>query len=106
MEMYNEYNPDLKDKIPDIYILSMGQRANQKAFELSEKLRLEGYIVEKDIMERSFKSQMKYADKIMAKKLLVIGDNELDTNRAKIKNMQTGEEIDVDLELESIKNLL
>ena len=106
MEMYNEYHPELKDKIPDIYILSMGESANKKAFELSENLRLSGYIVEKDIMERSFNSQMKYSDRIKAKKLLVIGDNELNTNRAKIKNMETGEETEVDLNLESIKNLL
>ena len=42
---------------------------------------------EKDIFERSFKAQMKYADKINAKNLLVIGENELNEGKAKIKNM-------------------
>ena len=49
---------------------------------------------------------MKYADKIGAKNLLVIGEEELNTNSAKIKNMKTGEEKQVSLEIESIKSLL
>ena len=106
MEMYNANNPDVQDNIPDLYILAMGEMANKKAFELSESLRLEGYIIEKDIMERSFNAQMKYADKIAAEKLLVIGDNEINSNRAKLKNMKTGEETEIDLNVESIKNLL
>lgn len=106
MEMYNANNPDVQDNIPDLYILAMGEMANKKAFELSENLRLEGYIIEKDIMERSFNAQMKYADKIAAEKLLVIGDNEINSNRAKLKDMKTGEETEINLNVESIKNLL
>ena len=40
-------------------------------------MRKENFVVEKVIFERSFKAQMKYADKIGAKYLLVIGENEL-----------------------------
>ena len=46
---------------------------------------------------------MKYADKISAKNLLVIGENELNSNTAKIKNMQTGEEKEIALNYEEIK---
>ena len=97
MEIYNEYNKDVEDKKPDLYILSLGELENKKALELSLNLRKAGYIVEKDIFERSFKSQMKYADKIGAKNLLVIGENELNSNIAKIKNMKSGEEKEVKL---------
>ena len=45
---------------------------------------------------------MKYADKINAKRLLVIGENELNTNRAKLKNMKTGEETEIELNAETI----
>ena len=78
----------------------------KKAFEISEALRSQKYIVEKDIFARSFKAQMKYADKIGAKNLLVIGEEELKTNTAKIKNMISGEEKEVSLDVESIKNVL
>ena len=49
---------------------------------------------------------MKYADKIKTKNLLVIGENELNEGKAKIKNMQTGEEKEVPLKVESIFMLI
>ena len=104
MEIYNEYNKDIEDKKPDLYILSLGELENKKALELSLNLRKAGYIVEKDIFERSFKSQMKYADNIGANNLLVIGENELNSNIAKIKNMKSGEEKEVKLLVEDIKS--
>ena len=103
MEMYNENNTQTEDKKPDLYILSLGGKENQKALELSLKLRKDGYIIEKDICEKSFKAQMKYADKIGANNLIVIGENELNFNSAKIKNMQTGEEKEISLSYEEIK---
>ena len=106
MEMYNANNQDSEDTKPDLYILSLGDAESKKAFEISEALRSQKYIVEKDIFARSFKAQMKYADKIGAKNLLVIGEEELNTNSAKIKNMKTGEEKQVSLDIESIKSLL
>ena len=49
---------------------------------------------------------MKYANKIEAKYLLVIGEDELASKKAKIKNMATGEEIEVDLDIGEIKEVL
>ena len=105
MEMYNENN-NIKDKVPDLYILSNGEEENKKALEISESLRKEKYIIEKDICDRSFKAQMKYANKIQAKYLLVIGESEIQTNTAKIKNMENGEEKDISLDVNEIKNIL
>lgn len=106
MEMYNANNPEIADKTPDLYILSSGMNENKKAIEISEALRRENLIIEKDIFERSFKAQMKYADKIGAKNLLVIGENELNTNSGKVKNMQTGEEKEVSLNAGEIIKIL
>lgn len=102
MEIYNEYNQNVENKVPDLYILSLGTEENKKSLELAENLRKKGFIVEKDIFERSFKAQMKYADKIKAKNLIVIGENELNQGIAKIKNMATGEEKEISLSFESI----
>ncbi len=104
MEMYNANNTAISDRNPDLYILSLGTAESRKAIEISEALRRKGFVIEKDIFERSFKSQMKYADKIGAKNLLVIGENELNTNTGKIKNMTTGEEKEVILSIEEIEN--
>ena len=106
MELYNENNNLENTKIPELYILSLGNEENKKALKIAEGLRQKGIIVEKDIFERSFKAQMKYADKISAKNLLVIGENELNEGKAKIKNMQTGEEKDTILEVENILNII
>ena len=54
-------------------------------------------------MDRSLKSQMKYANKLGAKFVLVLGDDEASTNKAKIKNMQTREETEINLDERFLK---
>ena len=109
MEMYEKANPEEAQSlelVPDIYIVSVGNEENIKAMQISEELRKNFVIVERDIMERSFKAQMKYADKIKADYLLVIGENELSTNKAKLKDMKTGEEKEINLTAESIMEVI
>jgi histidyl-tRNA synthetase len=106
MEMYEEYNSEVEDKVPDLYILSMGENANIEAMDIANKLRIDGFIVEKDIMDRSFKSQMKYANTTKSKKLIVIGDEELSMKTIKIKDMATGEEKEIGLNIDEIKSNL
>ena len=108
-EMYekaNSSNIQNSELTPDLYIVSVGEKENIETIKISEELRKEYFVVEKDIMERSFKAQMKYADKIRAKYLLVIGENEISTGKAKIKNMETGNEIEINLQVEDIINII
>ena len=92
---------ELKDFNTDLYIVAMGEKETIKALTLAEKLR-ENIAVETDICQRSFNAQLKYANKIGVDNLLVIGENELKTNTAKIKNMETGKEYNVELDVDSI----
>ena len=46
-------------------------------------------------MDRSVKAQMKYANKIGAKKTVIIGSDELEKNCARVKDMETGEQIEI-----------
>ena len=71
----------------DLYIASMGQKAHDKAFELCHAMRLLGVKCEIDHMQRGIKPQFKYADKIGAKYVVTIGDSELESGVANIKNM-------------------
>ena len=107
VEMFDMANPELiTEKNPDLYILSTGNEENKKAIQISEALRDKDVFVENDVLERSFKAQMKYADKLNAKFLLVIGENELSSNKAKIKDMKTGNEIEISLNIDEIlKNI-
>ena len=106
LEMFDENNKDISDSVPKLYILAVGDSEIQKASEIARFLRNKNIRVETDIMERSFKAQMKYADRIKAQNLIVIGENELSSGVAKIKNMETGEEKEVALVKEDIYSIL
>ena len=82
----------------DVYFAPMGDAAADKALQLTAMLRREGISAQTDVMGRSLRAQMKYADKIGARFTVVIGDNELAENQAKLKNMQSGEQISVPLD--------
>lgn len=105
MEMYEKSNSEKLDSleiVPDLYIVSVQSNANIIAMQISEELRKNYIVVERDIMERSFKAQMKYADKIGANYLLVIGEDEILSRKAKLKDMKTGEEVEIQLTAEDI----
>ena len=81
----------------NLYIASMGDRALQSAAQIVSALRQEGVCAEFDVVGRSVKAQMKYANKIGAKFTMVLGDSELDSGKAILKNMETGEQREMEL---------
>ena len=90
----------------DLYIGSIGEEASVEALRLCGILRGEGFSAEYDIVGRSVKAQMKYADKIGARFSMVLGDNELAEKKATVKNMATGENAEVMLDGEPLKQFL
>ncbi len=76
---------------PDIYIAGMDEASRLKAFRIAGELRAQGICAECDKMARSVKAQLKFADKIGAKYVAVIGENELANGECAIKRMSTGE---------------
>lgn len=83
----------------ELYVGILGQEAKASAFKLVQQLRNAGVVVETDYMERSVKAQMKYANKIGAKNTVIIGANEIETNKANVKNMESGEQTEVALDM-------
>lgn len=75
---------------PLIYVAGMDDATRAKAFEIVARLRANGVNAEADLMERSVKAQFKYADKLGAQYVAVIGGNELISGEANIKNMTEG----------------
>ncbi|MBR6242430.1 MAG: histidine--tRNA ligase, partial [Ruminococcus sp.] len=88
----------------DIYFATMGDAALEKAMELSDQLREYGFYAEFDLMGRGLKAQMKYANKIGALFSAVIGDNELDSGKIKIKDMAEGKDIEIALDKDFTNN--
>ncbi|MCH8497238.1 MAG: histidine--tRNA ligase [Marinobacter sp.] len=83
----------------DIYLLAMGERAEQQLLVLAESLRdaLPGRSVVTHCGGGSFKSQMKKADRSGARLALIIGDNELDNGVVTVKPLRGGEQLEVPL---------
>lgn len=69
----------------------MGERGREAAVRLVQDLRRRGVPAAVDLMGRSVKAQMTYADKIGALYSLVLGDDEIDGGAVKVKNMDSGE---------------
>ena len=82
----------------DLYIAPMDESAVPLTMQLGQQLRISGYQVEYDVMQRGLKAQMKYANKIGASFVMVLGGNELAEKKAKLKNMETGEQTEIALD--------
>lgn len=80
-----------KNEPLNLYICSMGRECEKYALRLSQFLKNEGITCEINHCGRSTKAQFKYADKINAKYVLTVGDSELESGMADIKNMEDGE---------------
>jgi len=90
----------------DIYIAAMGDAASRFAQELVYKLRQNNVGAETDLMNRSLKAQMKYADKKGFLYTVVLGDNEIESGKTVLKDMRTGEQKNVSLDsiVDRLKN--
>jgi histidyl-tRNA synthetase len=89
----------------ELFIAALGEKAHLKAFEVANQLHLEGIKAEIDYEGRSLKAQMRRANKLGARYVLMIGGNELETGRAVLRDMErkVQEEIRLDDAAEEIK---
>ena len=90
----------------DLYIASAGTVSKDRVFELCWELRAKGLKADIDHVGRSLKAQMKYADRVKAVYIIVVGDDELASGNARIKNMRSGEETEISLDAESIASFI
>lgn len=91
----------------DCFVIGMGDEAESKAFYLLDQLRAGGVSADKDFMGRKMKAQLKAADRLQAKAVVIIGEDELARGAAMVKNMGTGEqqEIRFDELVSYVKNI-
>ena len=82
----------------DVFIAFMGDDAKAAGLKLLRQLRQKGVSAQMDIMGRNIKNQFKYANRIKAKKTVVIGQDELENNSFAIKDMATSEQTTVSME--------
>lgn len=87
----------LKTEI-DCYLVSLGDEAKDYTVRLVQKLREAGFSAERDYMDRKMKAQFKAADRLNAKYVAILGDNELNENKINVKSMATGEQTEYQLD--------
>lgn len=81
----------------DCYLVSLGEAAKDYTVKLAFELRKAGFTVEKDYGDRKTKAQFKSADRLQAKYVAVLGDDELSNNKINLKDMETGIQTEMDL---------
>ena len=91
--------------VPDISVSFIGDKARLYDLDLVHKLRACGVSAIIDTLNRNLKGQMKYANKLNARYSVVIGENEIEKGIVTLKNMNSGEQkeinaIDITKEIE------
>lgn len=76
----------------DVYVVTLGEEARVKGFEIIGKLREAGLRSEMDYMNRKMKAQMKSADRLQANYVVVIGEDEVTNSEVQLKNMADGQQ--------------
>jgi histidyl-tRNA synthetase len=83
---------------PDIFLAALGEEAEDKAFVWMQELRKRGLWCEMEYQSSGLKAQMRHADRLNARKVLIVGDDELARGMGIIRDMSAKEQIEVPLD--------
>ena len=84
-----------KSRQLDVFVAGLGEEARLPAFQLVQSLRQAGVKADCDHMGKSLKAQFKYADKVNAPFIAILGGDELQKGVVKLRNMNTREETEI-----------
>lgn len=82
----------LKEIETDVYVLTVSDSVRDVGLEYARELREKGLKVETDLSSRGFGSQLSYADEMNTKRVLIVGERDLENDEVTMKHMDTGEE--------------
>lgn len=90
-----------------VFIVTIGEEAYREGFNILSELRREGITSDIDYQQKSLKAQMRYADKIKAGYVLILGEDELKDRKALLKNMKDSSQVEVRLSnlVEEVKKI-
>ncbi len=94
-----------KKSVADVLIVPMMDDMKE-AIALGTNLRAAGINTEIYLNDKKIKAKMKYADRLKIPYVIVVGENEVQANKLKVKNMETGEEKEASFDAEEIKALI
>lgn len=82
----------------DCYLVSLGEAANERAITLLHSARKAGISCDKDYLSKKVKAQFKHADRLKAKFVAILGEDELAKNIISVKEMETGQQEEIGLD--------
>jgi histidyl-tRNA synthetase len=91
-----EASKPVEPRKPDLFIAALGENVSLPAFQWMTALRKQGLWVELDYGGKGLKSQMKKANRLDAQNVLIVGDDEAAAKKAILRDMNTGEQTEVD----------
>ena len=92
LALEQEQVPVAEAPVPDIYLIALGEQAQQYILPYLNELRCKGLYVEYAPDKVSFKAQLKAANQSQARHALIIGEDEVNSNRFVIKDLASGEQ--------------
>ena len=89
---------EFDEKNIEIYIIGFGENVRVKVVELAELLRENHISCDYDMLRCSMKAQLREANKMGASFAIIIGDNELEKNRVELKDLTSGEQVNISMD--------
>ena len=90
--LINEENFKEHKPVPDIYLICLEKKGIPASLNIAKKLRLKGLNIVSDPLRRSMKAQMRDANKLRARYVLILGESELKDNTIIFKNLESGKQ--------------
>jgi len=98
VEVMEQLSDEPEEKGLDLFIVTLGDLAMEKGYLWACELNQNNIKTEMDFRGKSLKALMKRANKLNAKQVLIVGDNELKENSIILRNMNTKEQISIGME--------
>lgn len=88
----NENTASPEEEGINLYVVTLDKALQEFSFQIALQLRRKGISVETDYLSRSVKAQMRDANRLNAKFVLLVGGDEFDKDEIVLKNMKSGEQ--------------
>ena len=89
----------------DVFVAIMDHQYEKQGFKILKRLRRAGIRADRDYNDRSSKAQMKYANKLGARLVVMLGQDEIEKGYCTVRNMETGEQFKLDDDDELVENI-
>lgn len=82
----------------DAFVIPVTKEMTNKAIEITETLRDNNIVTDQDLNDRGMSKSLKYANSINAKKVIIVGPDEMKENKVTVKDMKTGDQKQIEIE--------